>query len=111
MKEKEIEKYLESKYPGEAAIICIGSDFFPLGDIGHSSNHIIIDYKDLSRKLDKAKDKDKITFIHSHIDISANASDVDFEVMELWPNVEWDIYSIYQGKVKDVKKFNRKTLE
>ena len=103
MNKNEMEKYLEKQYPNESAILLIGSIFYILGISGFSKNHVIVDYRDLTFKLDKANKKDKIVFIHSHIDCSSKPSNIDIEIMELW-DMEWWIYSIYGGKINDVWK-------
>ena len=101
MNKYEMEKYLEKKYPNEAATLFIGSIFYALGTSRFGKDHIIVDYKDLANKLDYATKNDKIIFIHSHIDTSSNPSKIDLEMMELW-DMEWWIYSIYRGKIDDI---------
>ena len=103
MNKNEMEKYLEIQYPNETAFILIGSVFHILGTNGFSKNHVIVDYKDLTIKLDLANKNDKIVFIHSHIDSDSEPSSIDLEIMSLW-DMEWWIYSIYRGKINDIWK-------
>ena len=101
-----MEKYLElqAKKGFESAAIYIGNIFYILGSSRFARDYIIIDYKDLADKLDIAKDDDNIIFIHSHLNCSSNPSSIDLEIMELWPDMVWWIYSIYNGEIHEIWK-------
>ena len=100
--EMEHEIILHAKNGCESAFICNSDRFYYLGNSGFNKDHIIINKKKLARILDEVNYDYKVIFIHSHLQCPANPSSIDLKMMKLWPQFDWHIYRIDNGKITNI---------
>lgn len=86
----------------EGAAFSIGDYFYIIRNISADRDSFIADIRHVAELLDMGEAK---AFIHTHLNCSAEMSETDLEVKKLWPNMDWIIYRIDDGKITDKKVF------